>query len=40
LPQDLIVLVTCRAWPELTVSDRCLADVLEVKHGVDEVSSR
>jgi len=28
LPHDPIVLVTCRAWPELSVSDRCLADAL------------
>ena len=29
MAQDPIVLVTCRAWPELSVSDRCLADALE-----------
>jgi len=26
---DRIVLATCRAWPELSASDRCLADSLE-----------
>jgi glutathione synthase/RimK-type ligase-like ATP-grasp enzyme len=26
---DRIVLATCHAWPELSVSDRCLADALE-----------
>jgi glutathione synthase/RimK-type ligase-like ATP-grasp enzyme len=27
--QDRIALATCRTWPELSVSDRCLADALE-----------
>jgi glutathione synthase/RimK-type ligase-like ATP-grasp enzyme len=33
-----IVLVTCRAWPELSASDRCLADALRARGAVVEAA--